>query len=658
LEAFSSILYTIIVVTRCSALNKLVHKLLDSQGAALNSFSTEKLIKHTSTLVYWDTEMSQNTTQTQNTKLYDFLIENNFYISPQLADIIETVMKTKRKAFLLRGPAGTGKTQLTYLISQWLGAEYVFFQCTYGTSEEELLYKYIPSEESKSGIRITLGPIPRALSISKTRKVVLVLDEFDKTRPSADALLLDVLQNVRVSLYIDEKETVVVGNPENLVIFLTSNEMREFSEPLLRRVITITLQPLPPEKVYELLSKRFSKEVSLLLTQIYADTINAGLRKPATIQELYQLGEVLEAGMSLPLEDLLKTFVIKYDDDWKKYREYVISRRPYEFTKKEEQREEIEKYYEPSDVTEIEISKDDAEKSSNSATSVLEKLKKFNVKRVEVVAEPIKVDSSETIEVTLKVPDNDFETYTHIVKNLKPEASDNPAVFGKFKYIADEMNVIISEEPLTIREAFTLSSLKNAETYYEDIVLIKDKDISKIIDSAKKIKYYTKNKMYLESDEPEEKVVIERVSDVSVRVRGYFKSSEKHEPVLLQKLKGILDHNNLEMLTDLLCTPRGSVFINLSNIPDGSYQTDNISATAIVNIIENLRKSNISNNTKFSVGEANYNYYIIKEKDTLIVGLGYRYFDIVKTVEEVKKGYRCNINDSIVDKVVEALKRG
>jgi hypothetical protein len=522
-----------------------------------------------------------------------------------------------------------------------------------------LLYKYIPSEETKSGIKVTLGPIPRALYISKTRRVVLVLDEFDKTRPSADALLLDVLQNSRVSLYLNDRETVVIGNPENLVIFLTSNNMREFSEPLLRRVIKITLDPLPAEKVFELLSKRFRKEVALLLTQVYVDTINAGLRKPATIQELYQLGEILEHGTSLPLEDLLRMFIVKYDDDWRRFREYIISRRPYEFVKKEEQREEIEKYYEPGDVTEIEISKDGDEKSSSSGssvTSVLEKLRKFNVKRVEVVAEPIKVDSSETIEVTLKVPDDDFDAYTYIIKNLRPEASDNPAVFGKFKYVADEMNVIISEEPLTIREAFTLSFLKNAEAYYEDIVLIKDDNISEIIDSAKKIKYYTKNKIYLESDEPEEKVVIERVSDVSVRVRGYFKNSEKYEPVLLRKLKSVLDRNNLEMLTNLLRTPRGSVFINLSNIPDGSYHTDDIPATAIVNIIENLRKSNIATNVRFSFGERNYNYYMIKEKDTLVVGLGYKYLSAVKAAVNVAEDHRISINDSVVDKVIEVLR--
>ena len=90
--------------------------------------------------------------------------ENNFYVSSSLANVIEKMItEAKRRAILLRGPAGT-------------------------------------------------------------------------------ADLLPAL-----------KGKAFVCNPSNLIIFLTSNDTREFSEPLLRRVVSITLSPLPSEKVYELL---------------------------------------------------------------------------------------------------------------------------------------------------------------------------------------------------------------------------------------------------------------------------------------------------------------------------------------------------------------------------------------------------------------------
>jgi len=595
--------------------------------------------------------------------LYEFLSENSFYISSSLADVLEKVIKSKRRAVLLRGPAGTGKTHLTFLVSQWLGAEYVFYQCTYGTSEEDLLYKYIPSEETKSGIKITLGPVPRALSISRNRKVVLVLDEFDKTRPSADALLLDVLQNFRVSLYLDEKETVIAGDPDNLVIFLTSNDAREFSEPLLRRVVSVTLSSLPPEKVYELLAKRFRKEVALLLTQIYDDTIRAGLRKPATIQELYQLGEILEAGTSIALEDLLRMFIIKYDDDWKKFSTYVASRKAYEIFKKHDKKDEedIAKYYEPDDEpdetaeSEVEVNEDDTEKR-NSAISILEKLKKFSVKRVEVVAEPLKIDDN-VVEVTLKTADNDFEVYTYIIKSLKPEPTENPALFGKFELVESEIRAIISRKHLTVDEAFKLSKLSEVEGYYEDLIYADVDDVHNLIDVADKIKYYTNKTIYLLTldENSEERVILEKISDISWRVRGYFKKSGTSSSLpLLEKISCKL-HCDVKQLTKMLSHPRNSVYIDLSRI-SGYYSDDNVSAQEIVTIIENLRKSNIVDNVKFSVGEKDYNYYIIKEKDVLVIGIGFKYFDIVKTVAEVKKAYRYNINDSVVDNVIKALK--
>jgi len=601
-------------------------------------------------------------TQIEKQSLYEFLSENSFYISPSLANVLEKVIKTRRRAILLRGPAGTGKTQLTYLVSQWLDAEYVFYQCTYGTSEEELLYKYIPSEETKSGIKITLGPVPRALSISKNRKVVLVLDEFDKTRPSADALLLDVLQNFRVSLYLDERETVVAGNPDNLVIFLTSNDTREFSEPLLRRVVSVTLSPLPSEKVYELLAKRFRKEVALLLTQIYDDTIRAGLRKPATIQELYQLGEVLEAGTSVALEDLLKMFIIKYDDDWKKFSAYVASRKAYEIFKKkrdEKGEEDIAKYYEPSETaeTEVEINEGSTEKRST-ATSVLEKLKKFSVKRIEAVAEPLKIDKNDVVEVSLKVADNDFDAYTYIIKSLKPEPTDNPAVLGKFELVEAEIRAIISREHLSADEAFKLSKLSEVEGYYEDVIYADANGVRDLIDVADKVKYYTSNTIYLLTSDgnSEERVVLEKMSDISWRVRGYFKKSGNSNSLPLLEQISCKLRCDVEYLTKMLSRPRNSVYIDLSRV-SGYCSRDEILAQEVATVIENLRRSSIANKVKFSAGEKDYNYYIFKEKDVLVVGIGYKYFNIVaNSVAELKKAYRYDINDSIVDSVIKALR--
>ena len=221
------------------------------------------------------------------TKLYSFLKNKGFLIDQHIADIVEVAIELPGiKAFLLTEPPGTGKTTLTELIAEWLNAEYLYFLATPNVDEDALLYKYVPNEDTKSGIRIAEGPVTQAVKKTAKRKVVLGIDEFDKTRPSADALLLDLLQNGRVTLYLGGREDVLVANSDNLYVFLTSNGTREFSEPLMRRLIKVEFQLLNPSDVYTMLKKKFDAATAKLLAEIYEMTITAGLRKPATLQEL------------------------------------------------------------------------------------------------------------------------------------------------------------------------------------------------------------------------------------------------------------------------------------------------------------------------------------------------------------------------------------
>ena len=443
-------------------------------------------------------QSKRRVTNQDSKTLYEFLQENDFYVGYTTADLLEKIISSDRKAVLLRGPAGVGKTQLTYLVSRWLGSEYVYYQCTYGTDEDMLLYKYIPTEQTKSGVKIALGPVPRALMMSQKRKVVLVLDEFDKTRPSADALLLDVLQNHRLSLYLgdNDNETIITGNPDNLIVFLTSNDMREFSEPLLRRLVVITLEPLPTTAVYEMLKKRFKENIALLLAQVYEDTLKAGLRKPATIQELVQLGEVLESGVNTPLQDLLRMFIIKYDDDWGKYLQYVSSREPYKFVNGNANSIDVTQYYEP--PQEVQMPQPQSQSQSQETQQLLEKISKIVVRQVNAsVTNAVKEEISDTIETTFKatLSENDIANYSEIIKTLMPIPSGAPDVFGKFKIIKDTSEyAITSTQPLSITEYINL--LRNTSTefegYIEDELLIFNPDaINYLIKHANEVRYYT-----------------------------------------------------------------------------------------------------------------------------------------------------------------------
>jgi hypothetical protein len=470
--------------------------------------------------------------------LQEFLESNGFYLDQQIARLISVKLSTsKRRVFLLRGPAGVGKTQLTYLISKFLNAKYVFYQCTYGTSEDDLLYKYIPSEETKSGIKISLGPIPLALQLSKTSKVILCIDEFDKTRPSADALMLDLLQNFRVSLYLNDEEQVIEGNPENLVIFLTSNDSREFSEPLLRRVTVIYLNPLPTDKVYAILSSKFkfSEEIAILLAQIYDDTIKAGLRKPATIQELCELGEILQSNPHVNLEFLLRSIIVKYDDDWDKYLQYIKFRKPYKFIIQDDSQnsKDLAEYYKPEG--EISLQEQDQQKSNDfNLNQVLEEIKsKFKVPAPSVDFIPEEIENPK--EVYMLLEDKDKDAYTLVIKSFKPRPSDVPDEFDKFKVYFDDGKVFITaSNPFTVDQLIklykSLRDLKKSmsgEFYAEDVYRLVniDKIYSKLIESASRIHYYTNKCIRVSidySDNHNYKTVTKTVTVIEVEVLNRY----------------------------------------------------------------------------------------------------------------------------------------
>ena len=612
--------------------------------------------------------------------LREFLEEKELFFDPRVLSILEAKLKKGRKAFLLRGPAGVGKTSLATAVAEYLGARLVFFQCTQGTSEDELLYKYVPSEETKSGIKITLGPLPLALQYSREGRVVLLIDEFDKTRPSADALLLDFLQNFRLALYLEDKKTVVHGDPENLVVFLTSNDVREFSEPLLRRLVVLHLKPLPTVRVLELMRKRFPENVALLLAQVYDDTVKAGLRKPATIQELCELGEVLKDSPDVPLSELLDAFILKYDDDREKFYYYVQRREPYKFAEGGGGGSAaVEERYEPAEDLEVKVGS--AEEVGEAKTAeLLEKLSRLRVREPEAKAvQPEEV--REEAEVMMKVEEREFDGYTKVVKALRPEPTDRPDVFGKFRVVLDEgREFVVAEEPLTLYEVERLVDRKTeGEFYFEDELPLdpeKHDLFGAVIKNASKIKYYTKKRLLAEG-EKEGSVVkldveeVERDGFIAVyRVRGYLKYAPRGVPEALREIweierkyydvksrfasvlkKALL--SSVEEHADELPRKR---FRELARDAYMVYSTTTYATPEMVErIVENARKIKrlYGIPVLFTTRKKNDNvYFYLGEGGELVVGIGYMYAETVGA----EKKMEMDIDDPRVDEILRKLR--
>ena len=154
------------------------------------------------------------------------------------------------KSVLFRGPAGSGKTSLAEHIAELWGAKCLYFLCHPWVTEEHLFKSVdLGKVALKDPAPYKNGVLSEAAEISHSGKVVVVIDELDKTKEFVDNLLLDFIQNGRV----EGKDGVVRANPDNIILFITSNDHRELSDPLLRRVAKFYVDFLPNEVEIDIL---------------------------------------------------------------------------------------------------------------------------------------------------------------------------------------------------------------------------------------------------------------------------------------------------------------------------------------------------------------------------------------------------------------------
>tara|TARA_Y100000361_G_scaffold153863_1_gene176970 strand:- start:604 stop:2730 length:2127 start_codon:yes stop_codon:yes gene_type:complete len=248
--------------------------------------------------------------------IHKSLNENGYICNLPFAASVTSAMHSKPvSGAFLYGPAGTGKSYLPIVLSKTLGVEMFFYQCAPGTREDDLVLKMLPSEDTKSGVEIKKSTVFKAAEASHKRKVMLVLDEWDKTRPTADGFFLDFLQYGRLSI----PGNTVEANLENMFIFFTANDEREFHEALLRRFPKIDVDPLAPSLVMSALRITHDGHPHLgNAIKLYEKAVVSGMSKPATIQELRQLLDAISLlGNGADWNDMVYQFVTKTPENHK-----------------------------------------------------------------------------------------------------------------------------------------------------------------------------------------------------------------------------------------------------------------------------------------------------------------------------------------------------
>ena len=168
-------------------------------------------------------------------------------LAPVLIKILSLMYKQAENSAmipcaLLKGVPGAGKTSTAEAFALAVDASKFFYQCNPGTGFDQLIGQpnlgAVLRQDATACIAdgILIQAVKTAMA---GEDVVLILDEIDKASPEVDAYLLDFLQSRRI--HDSNMEELIVPSDVKFWVFLTSNDERDLSDALMRRVRRVTV---------------------------------------------------------------------------------------------------------------------------------------------------------------------------------------------------------------------------------------------------------------------------------------------------------------------------------------------------------------------------------------------------------------------------------
>ncbi|MGH7896954.1 MAG: AAA family ATPase, partial [Candidatus Binatia bacterium] len=208
------------------------------------------------------------------------------YITTPRVETAVYVALVLEKPLLIEGPAGAGKTEVAKVLAGMLSTDLVRLQCYEGLDEARALYEW---NYQKQLLRLQADRTPGAghpvgwqelsrdifsreyllerpllKAITAERRVVLLIDEVDKSDEEFEAFLLEVLSDFQVSV----PELGTIPARHRPVVVLTSNRARELSEALKRRCLHLFIDFPGAEKEAEILALKVPEADAELRSQV------------------------------------------------------------------------------------------------------------------------------------------------------------------------------------------------------------------------------------------------------------------------------------------------------------------------------------------------------------------------------------------------------
>jgi len=245
-------------------------------------------------------------------------LESARYLADSPTAIATWLALQMKRPLLLEGPAGVGKTELARAMADVLGRPLLRLQCYEGLDESRALYEWdyakqmlytqllrdavarevtgaatiaeaarlVARSEASFFNEHFLIPRPLLAALRSPAPVVLLIDEVDRADPEFEALLLEILSELQVT--IPELGTFRADPESPPLCLLTTNGTREMTEALRRRCLHAYLDyPAPSRElaILELAIPGIDKELAGQVTAFVAKLRTLGLRKAPAISE-------------------------------------------------------------------------------------------------------------------------------------------------------------------------------------------------------------------------------------------------------------------------------------------------------------------------------------------------------------------------------------